>query len=290
MADSIRLFGGRSLSFTRTNIMSIINITNDSFYEHSRTPTELSARAAVDRAVQDGADIIDIGAESTRPGSSAADPSEEADVLYRVILYARRSYPHMPISADTRHALAARSAIDAGADIINDVSGLCLDDERDAMIDIIRSSGAAYVLTHTRGTPDMMQTMPPYDDVIGEVMAFFHSRLALLERNAVNRDRVIIDPGIGFSKTFEDNLNIIAHAGVFKKLGRPLLIGASRKAFLGSIIDASSPCSTSDRLPGTLAVTSLCAAAGVEIARVHDAAENIAAARTAEAISRYRDA
>lgn len=265
--------------------MTIINVTSDSFYEKSRTPNVDDALASVERAVRDGADIIDIGAESTRPGASPADPLKEAKILYDAITKVRSAFPNIPISADTRHAQAARAALDAGADMINDVSGLCLDVERDEMINVLHDSGALYILMHTRGTPDMMQTLPPYDDVVQSVGDLFEHRISMLEAGGVSRDRIVLDPGIGFSKSVEDNITLIANIRSFKRYGLPLLVGASRKAFIGAVCGTDAPLPASERLPGTLAVTTICALEGVEMIRVHDTAENAAAVRIAQAVN-----
>ena len=268
------LFGGRKLPAGRTLVMGILNITNDSFYAASRVAGESDALARALSMAESGADIIDVGAESTRPGSRGANPEAEADALIPAIRAIRRELPDMPISADTRRASVAEAAIEAGADVINDVSGLELHDEAAAMVSLTARSGAAYVLTHTNGTPDVMQLSPEYGDLMAELLEFFARKLALLESSGVSRDRVIIDPGIGFGKRSSDNLTILANLEKFSQFRLPVLIGASRKSFIGGVTGGESKGNPAERLEGTLAVTSLCALTGIDIVRVHDVAAN----------------
>jgi dihydropteroate synthase len=222
----------------------------------------------------DGADIIDIGAESTRPGSRGTDEETERDALLPVVRAVRRELPDMPISVDTRKAAVAEAAIEAGADMINDVSGLEIPEEADRMASVTAESGAAYVLTHTKGTPDVMQRDPSYDDLLPEMRDFFGKKIALLESSGVSRNSLIIDPGIGFGKSVSDNLTILANLEKFFSFGLPVLIGASRKRFIGSLSGGGARNNPPRRLDGTLAITALCAMSGVSIVRVHDVAAN----------------
>ncbi|MDR1020908.1 MAG: dihydropteroate synthase [Synergistaceae bacterium] len=285
------LAGGRSISFGRTLVMGILNMTGDSFFAPSRLP---SARDALERAcamVRDGADIIDIGAESTRPGSRTVPEDDEIAAVVPAISAIRGELPQIPISVDTRRAKTARLSIEAGADIINDVSGLDLPGESDEMTRLISGSGAPYVLTHTKGTPDIMQQDVQYEDFWAELMDFFGKKIESLSRAGASTDRVILDPGVGFGKRRSDNVEIVANAGELRKLGFPVLIGASRKGFIGRILQLAgleSQASPEDCLEGTLAVTALCAAEGIEIVRVHDVKENRRAVETADAIRRAR--
>ena len=270
----MRLFEGRSLSLGKTLVMGILNITNDSFYASSRVSGE---RGALTRAVsmaEAGSDIIDVGAESTRPGSRGVKKEVEADALIPAIRSIRRELPEMPISVDTRHASVASEAIEVGADIINDVSGLELPEEAEAMTAITVRTGAAYVLTHTKGAPDMMQHAPEYEDIIAELLEFLSEKIAILTSGGVAMERIITDPGLGFGKRVSDNLTILANIEKFKALGLPILIGASRKSFIGNVAGGAARNDPAERLEGTLAVTSLATLAGVNIVRVHDVAAN----------------
>lgn len=266
---------------TGTLVMGIINLTPDSFYASSRVP---DAAAALDRAaamIMDGADILDIGAESTRPGSHGVSLQYELDFLIPVIEVIHREFPHIPISVDTRKASVADQAISAGASVINDVSGLQLDSESSEMLRALQRSEAYYVLMHTRETPDVMNANTAYEDFWLELMSFFSDKLALLERANIKRERIILDPGIGFAKRSEHNLSILANLPRLKESGSPLLIGASRKGFLGSVLDDAP---AEDRLEATLAISALCAWQDVDIIRVHDVPQNKRVVRMIKAI------
>jgi dihydropteroate synthase len=178
---------------------------------------------------------------------------------------------------DTRRAETARLSLEAGADIINDVSGLELPDEAPRMLKLLAETKAPYVLMHTKGTPDVMQISPHYDDFIGELIAFFEEKTALLERAGISRDRIILDPGAGFGKRTNDNINILANISSLRKFGLPLLIGVSRKGFIGRVLARAgleSSTAPEDCLEGTLAASAVCAMERVEITRVHDVKEN----------------
>ncbi|MDR3076786.1 MAG: dihydropteroate synthase [Synergistaceae bacterium] len=284
----MELFGGRKLPSGKTLVMGILNITNDSFYAASRVSGESGALARALSMAEAGADIIDVGAESTRPGSRGAKKETEADALIPVVRSIRRGLPDMPISVDTRHASVAALAIEAGADIINDVSGLELPDEAEAMASLTAGSGAAYVLMHTKGTPDVMQEAPEYGDLMPELRDFFERKIEWLVSHGVNRGRIITDPGIGFGKRVSDNLAILANVEKFFEFGRPVLIGASRKSFIGNVSGGAARNDPAERLEGTLAITSLCALAGVSIVRVHDVAANRRAVDMISEIARHR--
>ena len=284
--DVIPLLGGRKLSREGTLVMGILNVTSDSFFAGSRTTGEDALARAVSMA-KSGADIIDIGAESTRPGSRGVSEEAERDALLPVVRAVRREMPDMPISVDTRKAAVAEAAIEAGADIINDVSGLELPEEADRMASVTAASGAAYVLTHTNGTPDVMQRDPSYDDLLAEIRDFFGEKIALLQSFGVSRDSLIIDPGIGFGKRVSDNLTILANLEKFFTFG-PVLIGASRKGFIGSVAGGGAKSNPSRRLDGTLAITALCALSGVRIVRVHDVAANRRTVNMINEISKHK--
>lgn len=273
-----------------TLIMGILNINDDSFFAGSRAKSLDAALNRTAEMIEAGADILDIGAESTRPGSAGLDDDTELELLMPVVEAVRSVFPSITISIDTRKATVAKAAIGAGVDIINDVSGLELEDERDAMAELIAGSNASYVLMHTMGTPDTMHLSPHYDDFRSELAKFFEEKIAWLESKGVKREKIIIDPGVGFAKRIEDNLSILANIPDLKKFDLPTLIGASRKGFIGKL-SAASPglpaLPPENRLPGTLAVTALCAMESVDIVRVHDVAENVAVVRTIRAIREH---
>jgi dihydropteroate synthase len=256
--------------------MGVINVTPDSFSDGGQY---FDAGAAVARGLElatEGADIIDVGGESTRPGSL---PVTEAEELRRVVpvLKALRTQTSALLSVDTTKAAVAEAALDAGADIVNDTSALRFDP---AMAGVVARSGAAVVLMHMLGTPLTMQDSPRYDDLLGEIGVFLAERVRVAEAAGIPRERVIVDPGIGFGKTFEDNLELLRRQEVFLEIGRPLLLGFSRKAFLGLILDLPA----GERLEGTIAAAVLSVERGAHILRVHDVGPVARAVRTAEAI------
>jgi dihydropteroate synthase len=263
-----------------TLVMGIVNVTPDSFSDGGRF---LDPSAAVDHAlrlVAEGAEIIDVGGESTRP---RAEPVSEMEELRRVVpvLEALSGRVAVPISIDTMKASVARTAVQLGASIVNDV-GANRGDR--AMARLIAETGAGYVCVHMQGIPQSMQTHPTYDDVVGEVGQFFSARLRQLQDCGVGREQVIFDPGIGFGKTLEHNLELLGALQSFTRLARPLLLGVSRKSFLGEFAGPDPV----KRLPGALACAALAAEAGVHVIRTHDVAETVQAIRTAEAISARR--
>jgi dihydropteroate synthase len=272
----------------RTLVMGILNVTNDSFYAASRAAGKSDALERALVMAETGTDIIDIGAESTRPGSHGVSSQAESDVLVPVIRSLRRELPDMPISVDTRKASVASVAIEAGADIINDVSGLELPEEAADMAFVVAKTGVAYVLTHTKGTPDVMQSDPRYDDLISEIREFFNAKIEFLKSLGVPRASIILDPGVGFGKKISDNLTILANVEKFFDFNMPLLIGASRKGFIGTVSVPSVPKDPAERLEGTLAISALCAYSGVNIVRVHDVAANRRAVDMAIEIARFK--
>lgn len=284
------LFEGRALDFDRALVMGILNVTGDSFYQASRVSGPEDAVTRALRMADDGADIIDIGAESTRPGSAGVDEKSEMEALIPVLRALRGALRGMPISVDTRKAAVARASIEAGADIVNDVSALMLPGEAEGMMEVIASTGAAYVLMHTTGTPDVMQDLARYSDLMADLMEFFESSLSALERAGVRRERIIIDPGLGFGKSVSGNLTILANIGEFSRFGLPILIGASRKGFIGAVQGggssgaAGSSAPAADRLEGTLAASAISVFGGAGIVRVHDVKANRRAADAAMAL------
>jgi dihydropteroate synthase len=257
-------------------LMGVLNVTPDSFADGGRY---FDAEKAVARGLElafEGADIIDVGGESTRPGSL---PVPEAEELRRVlpVIQALRKRTSALLSVDTTKAAVARAALDAGADIVNDTSALRFDP---AMAGEVARSGAAVVLMHMLGTPLTMQESPHYDDILGEIGAFLAERIRAAEAAGIPRERLIVDPGIGFGKTYEDNLELLRRQEAFHELGRPLLLGFSRKAFLGTILDLP----PGERLEGTIAAAVLSVERGAHILRVHDVGPVARAVRSAEAI------
>lgn len=276
---TLKLPRGRTLELTdATKLMAILNLTPDSFYCGSRigSTEDCLQRAAV--MVKEGADILDLGAESTRPGAEPVDAQDETSRLVPAIRAIRESFPDIPISVDTTKADVAEDCIEAGADIINDISGLGFDP---GMPRVLAETGAPLVLMHIKGIPRTMQKAPDYESLPGDICRFFEERLELAERTGISRSQVILDPGLGFGKTAAHNLELLKHLEFFRTLGLPLLIGHSRKSTLGKILELSDP---AERLEGTLAVTALCAWQGVEIVRVHDVRANRRVLDTIEAV------
>jgi dihydropteroate synthase len=258
-------------------VMGILNVTPDSFSDGGQF---FSVEAAVERALEmiaAGADILDIGGESTRPG---AEPVSEAEERRRVIpvLEKLAGKTRIPISVDTTKPGVARLALAAGVSIVNNVAANCQDAQ---MCEVIAESKAGYVVMHMQGTPKTMQTKPVYDDVVKEVDEFFAQQLKRLTACGVERERVILDVGIGFGKTSEHNLQLLASLKRFTKWERPLLLGASRKAFIGQVTGGRN---AADRLPGSLACACWAVAAGANIIRAHDVAPTKQAIRMTEAL------
>ena len=269
---------GRSLVLgERTRVMGILNLTADSFFASSRVAAE-HCRERARAMVVAGADLLDLGAESTRPGAEAQSAEEEMARLVPALQSIREELPDIPLSVDTTKASVARACVEAGADLVNDISGLGFDPELPAAV---ADLGVPLVLMHIQGVPRTMQEAPRYASLPGDLGAFFEDRLARAEAAGISRDRIILDPGLGFGKTAAHNLELLKHLEYFRPWGRPLLVGHSRKSTLGRVLDLPDP---GDRLEGTLAVTALCAWQGVEIVRVHDVRENVRVVRTVEAV------
>ena len=244
-------------------LMGVVNVTPDSFSDGGRyLDTDAAVRHGM-RLVDDGADLLDVGGESSRPGAAPVPADAE---LLRVIPVVQelRQRLSIPISIDTTKAAVARAALAAGADIVNDVSGLRFDPE---MLPFLAGAGCGVVLMHMQGEPRTMQVAPRYDDVVAEVRAWLDTRLEALASAGIDPARVVVDPGIGFGKRYADNLELLRHLDRLRPGGRPLLIGASRKAFLGWLLAEPEPLA---RLEGDLAVAAWCRQGGVEVLRVHD--------------------
>lgn len=246
----------------RPLIMGIVNVTPDSFSDGGKFT---DPQIAIDHALQlasSGADILDIGGESTRPYSNPVTVQEESDRVIPVIagLAARTS---VPISIDTTKAFIAQQAIEAGAEIINDVTGLEGDPE---MISIAKSSGAGLCVMHMQGTPQTMQDNPSYQDVVAEIHEYLKQRKDWLESQGIPREKICLDPGIGFGKTHQHNLELMANSFQFHDLGCPLLVGHSRKGFIAKLLQEKE----CDRVYGTIGGTLALAAQGIQVIRVHD--------------------
>ena len=274
----LSLPGGRELRLdTRTKIMGILNFTEDSFHAASRVANLDDMLRRAGAMLTDGADILDIGAESTRPGSTPISMEDELERLIPAIKELRNSFPDAVISADTYSGKVALAAVEAGADIINDVGGFTLDSE---MLECAARSGVPYVLSHIKGTPQNMQDCPIYENLLGELSAYFQTKIKEAEQAGLSRERIIIDPGLGFGKRTEDNLLILKELETLSIFGCPILFGHSRKKFTGTITDAPN---TNDRLAGTVAISAL-TEGRAQIIRVHDVRENKNALLMARAI------
>ena len=257
-------------------VMGIVNVTPDSFSDGGKFHAEDEAVSHGLDLVQQGAELLDIGGESTRPGAWAVSEAEE---LRRVIPVIERlaAQVKVPLSIDTMKPAVARAALAAGASIVNDVAA---NRDDDAMWRVVAETGAGYVAMHMQGLPQTMQSHPMYSDVKRDVEDFFGDRMRRLNAVGVSVDQVVFDVGIGFGKTLEHNLQLLAALRSFTKLGRPLLLGVSRKSFIGALSGAG----VDERLPGSLACTCLAIESGVQIIRTHDVAETIQAVRMTEAI------
>jgi dihydropteroate synthase len=256
---------GIDLSFERTPVvMGILNVTPDSFSDGGRFFDGEKAIKHVLRLVDDGADIIDIGGESTRPGSKPVSAEVELERIAPVI-EAIIGEINIPISIDTRRPQVAAEALKLGCHMINDVTA-CRDPD---MPDVAARFSAPIIIMHMKGNPETMQDNPTYDDVVAEVGEFLAERAEFLKSRGIREDQLIIDPGIGFGKRFEDNLELMRNIGKLRSLGYPVLVGGSRKRFLGTLLDADAD----HRLAGSLAVAARCWNESVEIIRVHDVKE-----------------
>nr|WP_321502264.1 dihydropteroate synthase [uncultured Dethiosulfovibrio sp.] len=265
---NLNLPGGRALELgKKTKLMAIVNLTEDSFFAGSRS-SSIDCLKKVEAMIDQGADILDLGAESTRPGSSPVDRATEISRLVPTIEAIRREYPAIPISVDTTKSSVAKACLDSGADIINDISGLGFDQELPATV---AKAGAPLVIMHIKGVPRTMQENPHYGCLPGEICRYFEERIDLAVQAGVPRDQIVLDPGIGFGKTTEHNLTLLGHNEFFRSLGLPILIGHSRKSVFGAVLGESDP---ANRLEATLATTALCVWQNVEIVRVHDVREN----------------
>ncbi|MBN1290667.1 MAG: dihydropteroate synthase [Candidatus Latescibacteria bacterium] len=254
--------GAKVYEGDRPLVMGILNITPDSFYGGSRFPDTNSAVNTVYDMVESGADIIDIGGESSRPGAEQISEDEELSRVIPVIEAISGSIS-VPVSIDTYKSKVAEAALKAGASVVNDISALRFDPD---MVNIIEFSGASVVLMHMQGTPGTMQKNPYYGNVIEEILDFLKKRVDFAVSKGILQDRIIVDPGIGFGKLIEHNLSILRQIKRFHETGCAILVGASRKSLIGAVTGAP----VEERLWGTAAITAHCVVQGVEIHRVHD--------------------
>ena len=257
-------------------VMGILNVTPDSFYSGSRVGADVVARA--EQMLADGADILDIGGESTRPGSDAVSVEEETRRVVPAIEAVKKALPQCVISVDTYHAQTAQAAINAGADIINDVTALTGDAD---MAQVAAAAKVPVVLMHMRGTPKTMQQNCEYTNVVTEVAAYLQQRAEELAELGIGADKIILDPGIGFAKNTQQNLELLRGLDALTSFGYPVLLAASRKTVIGDVLSGLPP---QERLEGTIALSLQAVYAGANMVRVHDVKENVRAIRMLEAV------
>ena len=270
---------GKTLTFgTQTHVMGILNVTPDSFSDGGRYLDVQQAITHAETMVTEGATLIDIGGESSRPGASPVSVDEE---LARVVPVIRglADVGDVLISVDTSKAKVAKHALEAGAQIVNDITALCGDPE---MATVVAEMEAGVVLMHMKGTPRTMQQAPEYDDVVTEICSWLKEKTQNAEAQGIAAERIIVDPGIGFGKTTKHNLDILKRLSEFRELKKPLLVGTSRKSFIGNVLKAP----ITARLEGTAATVCWAIAHGADIVRVHDVKANVRAAQMTDALCR----
>lgn len=256
-------FKEKKMDLTRkVAVMGVLNLTPDSFYNGGKYTTPARALRKVEEMVKEGADLIDVGGESTRPGAKEVGIEEEIRRVIPVISKIRELF-EIPVSIDTYRAKVAKEALEAGVDMVNDISGLRFDP---GLKEVVARFGAAVVLMHIKGTPRDMQSNPRYESLMGEIISYLSDSIRLAQKAGIDLEKIIVDPGIGFGKTPEHNLQILNHLGELRSLGRPILIGVSRKSFIGAILKLP----LEERLEGSLAAASLALMQGAKIIRTHD--------------------
>jgi len=263
----------------RTLVMGIVNATPDSFSDGGLFDVSADAVKYAVQLAAEGADILDVGGESTRPGADAVSIEEEIARVVPVVEGIRAEAPGTPVSVDTRRGAVARAALDAGASIVNDITAGA-DPE---MFGLVRETGAGLVLMHMKGEPKTMQEHPSYADVVAEVRDFLASRIGSAVAAGVPRDRLCVDPGIGFGKNLDHNLALLHDIETFRDLRVPVLVGASRKRFIGQLTGVDDP---AERVEGTAGAVAWCAAHGVDIVRVHDVRQIARVVAVVDAIAR----
>ncbi len=269
----------------RTYIMGILNVTPDSFSDGGDFNTLETGLIQAKKMVKAGADMIDIGGQSTRPGAEVVSIDEELNRVLPIIKFLRSKKnicAEIPISVDTTRAIVAEKAIEAGTNLINDISAGTYDDE---MFSVVADLKVPIILMHIRGTPKTMQKLTDYQDLIGEIYKFLESRIEVAIRAGIEREKIIIDPGIGFAKNYEQNLEIIRNLSRFKSLNCPILVGLSRKSFIGQILNQPD---AKQRVWGTAAGCAAAIAQYIDILRVHDVKEMSEVCQVADVIFRNK--
>ncbi len=262
---------------SRCLVMGILNVTPDSFSDGGSFFDADAAVSHAARMIEDGADILDVGAESTRPGAQPVTPEEQIRRAVPVIGRIRERFD-VPISIDTSSSRVAEKALDAGADIVNDVTAFRGDS---GMIRLLAERGAPAIAMHMQGTPRTMQQSPSYRDVVLDILRFLEERLSAAAAGGVAVDRVLVDPGFGFGKTLDHNLSLLNRLAEFHRLGRPLVVGTSRKAMIGAVLGGLP---VGERLMGTAATVAASVARGAHVVRVHDVKQMVQVVRMTEAI------
>jgi dihydropteroate synthase len=271
----------RSVDLSRSGlIMGVLNVTPDSFSDGGQFVDEEAAFGHAVAMAKEGAAILDIGGESSRPGSEPVALEEEIRRVIPIMKRIRASLPDLLLSVDTYKAETARQALEAGADIINDISALRADPR---MIDVLKDSNASVILMHMRGTPKTMQIDPCYDDVVQEVFEFLRRRRDDLVRAGIDPARIAVDPGYGFGKRLQHNAELVRQIGQFTELGQPIVVGISRKSMIAHLL-GDPKLQSEDRIWPTVALTSLLREKGARIFRVHDVRPNLESLRMTEAI------
>ncbi len=249
----------------KTRIMGILNVTPDSFYDGGRFDSLDKALSHAERMCREGADIIDIGGESSRPGANPVSLQEELDRVCPVVEAVAREFD-VTLSVDTYKSRVAEAALGLGATMVNDISGLTFDED---MVGVVAKAGASLVIMHISGTPATMQDLPRYNDLLADISGFLETSIGKARSAGIDDSKIILDPGIGFGKTLEDNYRIIRNIPRFKQMGFSLMIGVSRKSLIGKLYEADY-----DRLPATVALNAIAAFLGADIVRVHDVHEH----------------
>lgn len=263
----------------RTYLMGVLNVTPDSFSDGGKFNTPATALAQAQQLVAAGADIVDVGGQSTRPGAGEISLEEELDRVLSVLQVLHNEIL-VPISVDTTRATVARAAVEAGADLVNDISGATFDPD---MLPTVAQLSVPIVLMHMRGTPQTMQKLTDYQDLSGEIYQFLESRIRAANASGIDKSQIIVDPGIGFAKTYNQNLEIFRRLPVFRSLSCPILVGPSRKSFIGRILNQPDP---KARVWGTAAACCAAIAGGADILRVHDVKQMQDVCRVADALFR----
>jgi dihydropteroate synthase len=264
--NKLIVFNGQIVDTSQPKVMAIINITPDSFFENSRANNEKSILESAKYAIENGADILDIGGYSTRPGAEAITEKEEIERVRFALNIIRSNFPNIPLSIDTFRGNVARIAVkEFGVDMINDVSGFEWDEN---MLDAIIELQVPYILMHSKGNPQTMQSLTKYDDFLSDILQYFAKKIATLRQKGFNKE-IIIDPGFGFAKTLEQNYTLLRELDVFECFKSPILVGVSRKSMIQKALD----CDATQALNGTTILNTFAIERGANILRVHDVKE-----------------